>query len=225
VETVRNFVVEYMSNQPHQSVLRNKAVFSYERQASKDVILAKTFVLAPLKATDQIFGISVAAGDADHQLQQMDTLPAALSENHLLVLLEGPEDCRGLLALVSRVLAAFIEVLTIGTLRKRTAVNRMPTATDSALMAAVIDAVLTELTSALSAELDTWWARGFRYLSPVEDCQSLGTALPAQQYQMLACSIDISDGAKQSQVLLPFPERSVPSELAPSLPYTDTEPM
>jgi hypothetical protein len=41
-----------MSNQPHQSVLRDKAVFAYERQASKDVTLAKTFVLALLKATD-----------------------------------------------------------------------------------------------------------------------------------------------------------------------------
>ena len=196
METVRNFVVEYMSNQPHQSVLSDKAVFAYERQASKDVTLAKTFVLALLKATDQIFGISVAAGDADHQLQKKDALLAALSESHLLVLLDGPEGCRGLLALVSQVLAAFIEVLTIVTLRKRAAVNRMPTATDFALMVAVIDAVLTDLTSALPAELDTWWARGFRYLLPVEDYQSLGAALPAQQYLMLACSIDISDGAK-----------------------------
>ena len=93
-------------------------------------------------------------------------------------------------------MVAFIEVLIIGTVRKRATVNRMPAATDSALMAAVIDAVLMELTSALSAELDTWRARGFRYLSPVEDYQSFGAALPAQQYQMLACSIDILDGAK-----------------------------
>ena len=40
---------------------------------------------------------------------------------------------------------------------------------------------------------------------------------------MLACWIDISDGAKQGQVLLALPERSVPSELAPSLPATDAQ--
>tara|TARA_B100000780_G_C20960909_1_gene383557 strand:+ start:144 stop:407 length:264 start_codon:yes stop_codon:yes gene_type:complete len=74
VETVRNFAIEYMSNQPHQSVLRDKAVFAYERQASKGVNLAKTFVLALLKPTDQIFGISVAAGDADHQPQKKGCL-------------------------------------------------------------------------------------------------------------------------------------------------------
>ena len=122
-------------------------------------------------------------------------------------------------------MVAFIEVLIIGTVRKRATVNRMLTATDSALMAAVIDAVLMELTSALSAELDTWRARGFRYLSPVEDYQSFGAALPAQRYQMLACSIDISDGAKQGQVFLAFPEWSVPSEFAPSLPDTEAHNM
>ena len=52
METVRNFAIEYMSNQPHQSVLRDKAVFAYEGQASKDVTLTKTFVLALLKVTD-----------------------------------------------------------------------------------------------------------------------------------------------------------------------------
>ena len=40
---------------------------------------------------------------------------------------------------------------------------------------------------------------------------------------MVACWIDISDGAKQGQVLLALPERSVPSELAPSLPATDAQ--
>ena len=38
---------------------------------------------------------------------------------------------------------------------------------------------------------------------------------------MLACTIDISDGAKQGQVFLAFPEWSVPSEFAPSLPDTE----
>tara|TARA_B100000787_G_C16076568_1_gene242420 strand:+ start:252 stop:455 length:204 start_codon:yes stop_codon:yes gene_type:complete len=54
--------------------LRDKAVFAYEGQASKDVTLTKTFVLALLKATDQIFGISVAAWDVDHQLQKKECL-------------------------------------------------------------------------------------------------------------------------------------------------------
>ena len=42
---------------------------------------------------------------------------------------------------------------------------------------------------------------------------------------MLACSIDISDGAKQGQVFLAFPEWSVPSEFAPSLPDTEAHNM
>ena len=71
----------------------------------------------------------------------MDALLSALLENYLLVLLEGPEDCRGLFALYRQILAAFIEVLTIGMVRKRSAVDRMPSVTDPALMVAVINAV------------------------------------------------------------------------------------
>ena len=67
------------------------------------------------------------------------------------------------MALDPQGLAAFIEMLTIGQVSKRPAEPRVPTETDAALVAPMVDFLLAELSQALKPAMENWWIRDFQY--------------------------------------------------------------
>ena len=93
----------------------------------------------------------------------MGDLVSSLSENHLLLLIDGPSSSRGLVALDPQVLAAFIKILTIWRVSDSPAVPRVPTETDVALVAPMVDFLLVELSRSLQADMENWWIRNFQY--------------------------------------------------------------
>lgn len=89
-------------------------------------------------------------------------------------MIDGPDSCRGLVALDPQGLAAFIEMLTIGQVSNRPAEPRKPTQTDAALIAPMVDSLLVDLSRSLKPAMENWWIRDFKYLERVEDYLDLG---------------------------------------------------
>lgn len=126
-------------------------------------------------------------------------------ERSLIAMLQGPADGVGLLVLSPGVLAAMVEVQTLGRVGTAPLAARRPTRTDAAMVAEVLDAALTGLEVALAEEADLIWAGGFRYASFLEDPRPLGLLLEDIPYRLLQAEVSLAEGARGGQVLLALP--------------------
>ena len=126
-------------------------------------------------------------------------------ERALIALLQGPGDGMGLIALAPEVLAAMIEVQTLGRVAATPVPPRRPTRTDAAMVAEVLDAALAGLEVVLAEEADLIWAGGFRYGSFLDDPRPLGLLLEDIPYRLLRAEVVLGDGARRGQVLLALP--------------------
>ena len=123
----------------------------------------------------------------------------------MIVVLEGPRDGLGLMVISAGVLAAMIEVQTIGKVAAIAPPPRKPTRTDAAMVAPIIDAALTGLETALLQETDLIWAGGFRYASFLDDPRPLGLLLEDTAYRVLRADVSLANGARKGAVLLALP--------------------
>ena len=97
----RKASVEPMSEEKPDPILRRKAALVRQAQDAKSITPGKTLSLALVQAIDQIFGMPVTVKDLVHQLQTAEDLVSGLVNSHLLLLIDGPDSCRGLVALGS----------------------------------------------------------------------------------------------------------------------------
>lgn len=126
-------------------------------------------------------------------------------ERALIAVIEGPGDGLGIVTLSPSVLAAMIEMQTMGRVGTATSVPRKPTRTDAAMVAVVIDQALADLEAGLERDPDLTWAGGFRYASFLDDPRPLGLLLEEESYRVLNAEVRLAGGAKTGTVLLAVP--------------------
>ncbi|MFT4150407.1 MAG: FliM/FliN family flagellar motor C-terminal domain-containing protein [Paracoccaceae bacterium] len=146
-------------------------------------------------------------------------------ERSLLAVVEGPDEGLGLMALSPPVLAAMVEVQTLGRVLPVPPAARRPTRTDAAMIAPAIDAALSGLEIALAEEADLIWAGGFRYASFLDDARPLGLLLDDTGYRVLRAEVSLAEGARTGGVLLALPAEGRgprPARIAP--PAADAGP-
>jgi flagellar motor switch protein FliM len=123
----------------------------------------------------------------------------------LIAVLQGPGDSMGLLILSPPVLAAMIEVQTLGKVTSSNLPSRKPTRTDAAMVAPMLDCALEGLEQALLQEADLVWAGGFRYASFLDDPRPLGLLLEDFDYKVITTEVNLGLGARTGSVLLALP--------------------
>ena len=65
--------------------------------------------------------------------------------------------------------------------------------------------------------MESWWIRNFQYQERIEDYLDLGTALPAEYFEVFWVRLDLVDRAKIGGLVLAFPDRGTPVELMPAV--------
>jgi len=126
-------------------------------------------------------------------------------ERALIAVLEGPGEGLGLLVLSPPVLAAMIEIQTMGRVAAGPAPPRKPTRTDAAMVAGFIDRALADIEAVLALDPDLVWAGGFRYASFLDDPRPLGLLLEDTTYRVFQADVALAKGAKAGAVLLALP--------------------
>jgi len=126
-------------------------------------------------------------------------------ERALIAVLEGPQQTMGLWVADPAVLAALIEMQTLGRVSRNPAAARKPTRTDAAMVADLVDGTLKCLENGLSADPDLVWAGGFRYASFLDDPRPLGLLLEDEPYRVLRAEVTLAGGAKSGSILLALP--------------------
>lgn len=126
-------------------------------------------------------------------------------ERAMIALLDGPAGGLGMIALSPDLLAALIEMQTIGKVAAQAPAQRRPTRTDAAMVTGILDRALIELEAILAEEADLEWAGGFRYASFLEDPRPLGLLLEDQPYRVLLADLALGEGGRKGQVILALP--------------------
>ena len=126
-------------------------------------------------------------------------------ERSLICVLEGPRQTMGLWVACPAVLAALIEVQTLGRVSGAPAVPRKPTRTDAAMVAGLVDSTLQMFETGLAEDPDLVWAGSFRYASFLDDPRPLGLLLEDEPYRVLRTQVSLAGGAKSGMILLALP--------------------
>jgi flagellar motor switch protein FliM len=110
------------------------------------------------------------------------------------------------------VLAGLIEMQTTGRVTSVMASDRLPTRTDAALLAPLIDDCMARFEGNIAGQPDATGFSGYRYGVMVENTRMLGMALTAVDFHSFRLSVDLCDGAKTGEFMLMLPRIETPAK-------------
>lgn len=194
-----------MNQQTEITTLHRKAGAGRAPSDSVGMTPLKSLRLALSKAAQGELALAVQALDLSEQLLDQTGVLAAVSQDNLLLLLQGPAGSLGLGVIDIQVLAAVIEVQTMGKVSASKAADRRPTNTDCAMIQPVLNAVLSEFSSYLQGSTAESWATGFEVGEHVKSLRLLGLRLEDIQYRMFCATLNLADGAKQGKIQIVLP--------------------
>lgn len=126
-------------------------------------------------------------------------------ERALIILLAGREDSLALLVISAEAMAGMIEMQTIGRLSSSPPLARLPTQTDAAMVAGLVDRALDDLDHSMTEALETDWPGGYRYASYLETARPLGLLLEDVAYKVFETDVSLGAGTRKGNILLAIP--------------------
>ena len=194
-----------MNDKTDQTVLKRMAEAGRPRLRFAAMSPAKALRVGLAKAAEDRMRLALIVDKVGEDRLSLAELLDALEDRALLAVLNGPGEGLGLVALSPQVLAALVEMQTMGRVTMGDAPARRPTRTDATMAVEFIDQVMVELETALADEMDVIWAGGFRYSSFLNDPRPLGLLLDDTAYRVFRLDLDLSLGAKRGTMLLALP--------------------
>lgn len=195
-----------MAETAPETVLMRKVAAGRSLGGAAHPTPARAFGQAVAKSGQELYGLQIAAGTVSESRASLAELPERMPERALVVILQGPADGQGVIALSPEVLASLVEVQTTGSLGRPEVVARRATRTDAALAQAFIGDLLARFAAGLGSDPALVWAGGFRYGAFLEDARPLGLILEETGYRLLTAALRFGeDGARVGQILLALP--------------------
>ncbi|UWQ92617.1 FliM/FliN family flagellar motor C-terminal domain-containing protein [Rhodobacteraceae bacterium M382] len=167
------------------------------------------------RAAEDLYDLPLAVIGAKQALCAPDGLSGCLADGQLLLLLDGPDGCPGAIAMDGAAVTAAIQQQTMGQVSGPSSVARNYTGTDAAMIAPLIDAMLTRAERNLGESPDLHQIRGFRFGARVDDVRSLSLMLEAERYLVFELTLDLAVGRTQGHMCLILPDM-------PDLPEEET---
>ncbi len=185
----------------------------------------RAFRLALARAAREAMGLALdVTRSAQDRMALAELVDLPPDRALMLMLDQNGGDGLGLIVLSPAVLSGLVEMLTTGRVTAAPPPNRRPTRTDGAMLAALVDAALTGLDTALSDDADRVWAAGWRYAGFVEETRTLGLLLEDAPFQVIRADVSLMDGAKAGPLILALPDRAALSgaaaDAAPELDHS-----
>lgn len=135
-----------------------------------------------------------------------EDLSRYISDEKLLVVLDGPNGRIGAATLDAPTVTALIQQQTMGQVMGKAPTERHYTSTDAAMTADFIDRAFGKAVSMLDGQPDLKLFEGFQFGARIEDVRSLLLGLEADDYRVIEMTLDLSCGAMQGAVTLIIPE-------------------
>lgn len=196
-----------MAEAGSDKVLRRKIAASKAVQAVGGPGADRSWRLALARAASEELNLALDVENLRIQSQSLAEVMELPFAGALIAVLQGPAEGTGLIVLTPDVVAALIEVQTLGKVGSQPLDPRKPTRTDAAMVAPLLDAALVTLEAELAQEADLVWAGGFRYASFLDDPRPLGLLMEDFGYRMLTADISLGLGARKGTLYMALPAK------------------
>lgn len=163
---------------------------------------ARAWTRALPRVSELKVGLIVSVEGHDTGVTDLTALLGEWDEHALSLSVAGPGGARGLAVLSTELLAALIEVQTVGRVTNRAVTPRAPTAVDAALAGHVIDAWLAELAEVRAGSAAAAW----RHTRRIADARAGKLALDDGVYEVETVHLSLGNGARTGTVRLVVPE-------------------
>ncbi len=201
-----------MATEEQKSVIHRKAMGGRDEFDARVMSPSKALRLALAKISANMFGLAVTVTTVQQVKLPNKDIQAQIGDDGLLLLLDGEAGARGAAKVDCQFLTALIEVQTTGKVRQGEALERPFTRTDAAIVAPLLDAVLTRYDSQLADAMPGFQKENFRFGDMIEDARSLALALESPDFDLYRLTLDIDDGAKTGVLILLLPHREIAPE-------------
>ncbi len=202
----------HMNDDPADTVLQRKAQAQRRALGVGAVSLPRALGRALSIAADALWGVGLAASQSKDETLSADRAVRRIGDDDLLIILENDSGPCGLAAFGRDVVTGLIEVQTLGKVTRFPTDDRPYTPTDAAMMAPLLDAGLPRFASMLAGQPEMAHLNGYRFGAMVEDAQTAGLALDAEQYHATRFDVSLAQDTRSGQVLFLFPEPPKPDD-------------
>ncbi|WP_145963090.1 FliM/FliN family flagellar motor switch protein [Mangrovicoccus ximenensis] len=196
---------QQMSNETHADLLHRMTSSGRPPPEFGEVSPARALRLALAKAGQEVLSQVVTGSGVEEMKLSIPRIPEHLPEGALVIELEGPRGCKGLLALDKGLVFAITESLTTGRLSSGELSPRPVSRTDAMLCRKFLVMVLTVFAAKLVGHPAEAWATGFVPDELVTDLRRLPVTMEDVPYRMLRMEIDFALGARLGQICIIVP--------------------
>ncbi|MDO5529748.1 MAG: hypothetical protein Q4F71_10125 [Paracoccus sp. (in: a-proteobacteria)] len=176
------------------------------------------------RAAQRACGLAVLPGAVELPRVTLAEIPDLLPTQPLLIVVEGSGERLGLVALCRSLVAAIIEMNSMGRVSPAEPRERRPTRTDAAICAEFVNAALCELGVELAAVAPGLGAESYRYASFIEDPGPVELMLDDAAYRAVDFTMRVGKGGLREArlfVMLPEPAEALGLPMAGKARHTD----
>jgi flagellar motor switch protein FliM len=188
------------------SVLRRKLAAT-EKTASRPNPRSLLWVLrlALARSAADLCDLPLAVTDARQTICEQTDLAGCLSDDRLLILLDGADGQVGAVSLDSASVSALIQQQTLGKIRENYETTRSYTNTDAAMIAPLINRTLDRALAQSDETEDLHILTGYRFGARVADVRTLILAMSGTQFRVIDLTLDIALGRLHGHICLILP--------------------
>lgn len=202
------------------SVLSRKLAAGAAVETADDRTTLRALRTTLARAAQDEMGLPLGVIGIGQSREGQGDLDDSLNPDFLAILLDGPGEQNGAVCLDAAFVTAIIQHQTTGVISPNASGNRKFTATDAAMTAPLIDAVLQQMETAAETPSDQKCFAGYSFGARVANAGDLLMSLTAEWYRKFALTVDLGRGASQGQMLLLMPEPELCEDNIANMPET-----
>ncbi|MEX0340211.1 MAG: FliM/FliN family flagellar motor C-terminal domain-containing protein [Arenibacterium sp.] len=209
-----------MSVSEKESTMQRKMAASMGKAANNGRSAVRCLRLSLARAARDVFELPLTVIGAKQGREPLETVTGLLSEDNLLMHLDGPAGAIGAMSVNRSFLTALIQQQTIGTITGGEPAERAFTNTDAALVAPLVDEALKRAADMSEKPADIACFKGFRFGTRVPDRRALALLLEAERFRYFELVAEFQDGVSQGEFLVVLPEPTLSPEKLKEKPET-----
>ncbi|MDQ1899428.1 FliM/FliN family flagellar motor C-terminal domain-containing protein [Paracoccus sp. WLY502] len=161
------------------------------------------------RAAERLYRLPVLPVDITSGAATLAELPELLPDQSLLIVLQGPGDQIGVMALGFETVTALIEVQALGRVTARPAERRRLTRSDAAICVDFVNALMSELGTEMEQVEGFGPIQGYRYATYLDDPRPLILMLEDRPYRSLSFDLRLGGGeSRNGTILIAVPHKA-----------------
>jgi flagellar motor switch protein FliM len=199
-----------MSASPIENILLTKATQGTRARESRIVTTAHGLQLGLARAAEDLWGLDVTCSDITQDVVDQQSAISQLKDDSLLLVLASAENTHALATIDRSILAALIEIQTLGRVHETPLDNRPYTSTDAAMAWLYLDYVIKLFASSVEDREIGQQITGYFLEEKAEDLRAAGLCLSRGDYLIFSAKVYVARGKRTGTIQIVIPHRKVP---------------